>query len=263
MKIIKINESQSKRLFEAYKEGFSFDELTMIADSAFADEDNSVPQMAYCRKWLGQPTSMGSSRCVFTLSDNIILKLAYGGYYKAGIDQNRAEYELYEKTKSPLLPIIYDCDKNFTYLVCENVIPAVEEDFEKILGIPFYNEYKQHSLPKKNPYSMNGGDAKVGYNKYFTNLKQYGARSIVTIYSIMAYMEANYVLHEEYFDKDIELAIIRSKWLTELRNLIKQTEIGDFCKFDNFGMVNRNGTPTLVILDSGMNMDVWKKHYHI
>ena len=42
MKLIKINESQQKRLFEAYREGFSFDELAVLVNDAFSDEEASA-----------------------------------------------------------------------------------------------------------------------------------------------------------------------------------------------------------------------------
>lgn len=263
MKVIKINESQSKRLFEAYREGFSFDELTMIADSAFAQEDNSVPQMAYCSKWLGQPTFMGSSRCVFTLSDNVILKLAYGSKYFAGIDQNRMEYELFEKTKSPLLARVYDCDKNFTYLVCESVVPADAVDFEQIVGMPFYRFYQQNSVKDESPYSYNKGDRTVGYNEYFGNeIKTPGERAQGNyVYEILCYIESVDVLHEDYFNLNMEKAILNNKWLREFRELIRQVGVGDFCRVDNFGIVNRDGKPTIVLLDAGLTMGVWMKHY--
>ena len=41
MKIIRINESQKHRLFEAYSEGFSFENLTMIGEGQFGGEDNT------------------------------------------------------------------------------------------------------------------------------------------------------------------------------------------------------------------------------
>jgi hypothetical protein len=263
MKVIKINESQQKRLFEAYREGFSFDELTAIADSAFADEDNSVPQMAYCRKWLGQPSFMGSSRAVFTLSDNIVLKLAYGSKYFAGIDQNQMEYELFERTKSPLLARVYDCDKNFTYLVCESVVPAESEDFEKIVGIPFQMTYRQNSIKSEDPDSNHGGDKTVGYNKYFgNNIKSpYEWTENHCLYDIFCYIEANDVLHENCFDIRYEREILNNKWLKNFRELIKEIKVGDFCKVNNFGIVNRDGKPNIVLLDVGLTIGVWMKHY--
>ena len=265
MKKIIINESQKRRIFEAYREGFSFDELTAIADEAFGKEDNSVPQMAYCRKWLGQPVSMGSSRCVFTLSDNIILKLAYGRKYQAGIDQNMMEYEIFERTKSPLLARVYDCDDNYTYLVCENVVPARLEDFEMIIGIPFYSHYTQNSVQVEDPSSRHSGDVGIGFNKYFGDKikepreRYEGDASLTTIFS---YIEAVDVTYENHYDRVIEDIIDSNEWLSEFRKLVKECKFGDFSmSVANFGIVNRNGQPNIVILDPGLTVGVWKKHY--
>jgi len=273
MKIIRINESQHNRLFEAYQQGFSFDELTMIADSAFADEDNSIPQMSYCRKWLGMPVSMGSSRCVFTLSDNIVLKLAYGNKYKAGIQQNREEYEIFERTKSPILARVYDCDKNFTYLVCESVVPAEGADFEKILGIPFFERYVQNSKKLTDWGTKYSGDRQVGYNKYFGDaIKDNGEYAPYCIFHILEYIEDRYVLGENqtaykigynnivYSDK-IEEIINGNQWLSQLRELVSEVKIGDFTRVENFGIVNRDGNPSIVLLDSGLSIPVWQNHY--
>ena len=89
MKIININESQKKRLFEAYDGKFSFAELDKQGDLCNMD--------FYCYKHLGNSFAEGSSRVVYMLSDNFVLKLAYN---KAGIEQNKLEFERYEKTKS-------------------------------------------------------------------------------------------------------------------------------------------------------------------
>ena len=121
MKIININESQKKRLFEAYDGKFSFAELDKQGDLCNMD--------FYCYKHLGNSFAEGSSRVVYMLSDNFVLKLAYN---KAGIEQNKLEFERYEKTKSKLFPIVYDNGKNFEYIVCENVVPADDVDFDKL-----------------------------------------------------------------------------------------------------------------------------------
>ena len=261
MKLIKINESQKKRLFEAYKEGFSLETLTMIADSAFAEEDNSVPQMRYCTQWLGYPDSMGSSRAVYTLSDNMVLKLAYGERYRAGIAQNKQEYELFQQVDSPLLARTFYHDKNFTYLVSESVLPCIEEDFEKILGIPFYHAYYQNTAKHVDGDSPNKGDIEVGYNKYFDNLKAPNEGSYLSMTDIFMYIESNYIIDEPYYDKTIEDAISKSQWLQDFVKLVEETQMSDFCSIENFGIVNRDGKPTIVVLDSGLNMNVWEKHY--
>ena len=147
MKIININESQKKRLFEAYDGKFSFKKLDMHPDL------NAM--VIYCDEHLGESFATGSSRYVYMLSDNFVLKLAYN---VAGIEQNKLEFERYDKTKSKLFPIVYDHGKNFEYIVCENVVPANDVDFEKILDIPYEGSWKQYSVPEKNSFDEYNGD---------------------------------------------------------------------------------------------------------
>ena len=274
MKIIKINESQKKRLFEAYQEGFSFDTLSVLSNNGFSDWNNWEEQYEYCRKWLGEPDSSGSSRCVFTLSDNIILKLAVGERREAGIAQNQQEYEMYNTWQSPLLVKIYGADDNFTYLVSENVIPARDIDFEKILGIPFYGTSHQKSMKlpaiigsEKQDYNgKKKSDYTVGFDKYFDGEKgwhesYYYNDEMTSLYDVLCYIESNYVLDEGYYNKNYEEIINGSEWLSKFRDFVMFTGMSDFCQIGNFGMVNRDGKPTIVVLDSGLNLEVWEKHY--
>ena len=265
MKFIKINESQKKRLFEAYQEGFSFKELEAIADNAIANgEDDSELQMRYCSKWLSYPDSMGSSRAVYTLSDNRVLKLAYGTMNQAGMEQNRVEYAVYKKVNSPLLPRILYHDKNFTFLVSENVVPARPEDFEQYIGLPFYGFYTQNSQKEIDITSPNKGDAEIGYNKYFNNIKKPLERSNdseLTVMNILYYLESAYSLDEGGYNRKIEDAIRNNPWLKSLRELIIKTSMTDLGQIANFGVVNRDGKPMIVILDSGFNHNVYTKFY--
>lgn len=274
MKIVKINDSQKRRLFEAYQEGFSFDVLSALANNAFSDWNDWEKQYNYCVKWLGEPDGKGSSRCVFTLSDNMVLKLAIGDRREAGIAQNKQEYEMFHYYDSPLLVKIYGADENFTYLISENVVPAKDIDFEKILGIPFWgvSHQKSEKLPARvgsQEYNgMDKSDYAVGYDNYFDTEKKwhetyYHGDRAVSLYDVLCYVESNYVLDEPYNDGDIEEIINNSEWLSEFTDFIEKTRMSDFCQIQNFGMVNRNGKPTLVILDSGLNLDIWDEHYGI
>lgn len=261
MKIVKINESQHRRLFEAYNEGFSFEKLSTLGDSVLVKGTKGISQMHYCTKWLGKPFSRGSSRAVYTLSDNMVLKLAYGTMYYAGIDQNRTECELYEEIDSPLITKIFYHDKNFTYLVSESVIPCTEEDFENIFGIPFYHTYFQHTEKERDNTSPNHGDLEVGYDKYFNNIKKFRECSNISVCDILEYIESNYIVDNQYYDRILEQVINGSKWFTDFVDLVKKTKMSDFCQLENFGMVNRNGKPMIVVLDSGLNLNVWEKNY--
>jgi hypothetical protein len=262
MKIVKINESQKKRLFEAYQNGFSLETLSMIGNGGFADEDNSVPQMRYCTQWLGYPDSMGSSRAVYTLSDNFVLKLAYGYRYQAGKEQNRVESEVYNAVNSPLLPRIMYCDDNYTFLVSESVVPAKPVDFEKILGIPFWSNYMQTSSDIKDPDSSYGGDYEVGYDKYFGNLKDRDEMEYnFNAHNIISYIVYTYAMGYSDDEPEFREYVQKSEWFTELVNLVYKTKMTDLGQIDNFGVVNRDGKPMIVILDSGFNSEVYQKFY--
>jgi hypothetical protein len=248
MKLIKINESQQKRLFEAYQEGFSFDHLSILGNDAFSDEESSSKlQFEYCRKWLGEPVAQGSSRCIFMLSDNLVLKLAHGRY-EAGKAQNRLECQLYEETKSPLLVRIFGNDDNYTYIICENVVSAQPIDFEKIIDIPFYNRY----------YDQRNSE----YSQYFENPRGNYEKVPYDVYDIVCYLEANYTIGEGYYNREVENSIMHSPWLKQLKKLIMDTQIGDLTTPENYGVVNRDGNPMLVVLDAGMNLENWETYYH-
>ena len=252
MKIINIDESQKKRLFEAYDGKFSFSELDKQEDLGNMDY--------YCYKHLGNSFAQGSSRVVYMLSDNFVLKLAYN---KAGIEQNKLEFERYEETKSKLLPVVYDHSDNFEYIVCENVIPADNADFEKILGMSIWGRWGQHTIKQKNPFSRNGGDMEVGYDKYFDNLKDYGEADFSNNYvlNLIAYIVQHYSDGTCPYNEEMEQKIRNNEWFSELLDLVRKTHLCDITSTENFGIVNRNGIPMIVVIDSGLSNDVYNKYY--
>ena len=202
---------------------------------------------------------------VYTLSDNYVLKLAYGDMYMAGIEQNRVECKIFENINSPLLVKILYHDKNFTYLVSESVLPAKAEDFEKMLGLPFYRTYRQHT--EKEPLSRRRpelGDAEIGFDDYFENLRGFEERldiSLPSVSAIISYLENEYSLGNGGFCWELEKIISNNPWLKELKELIIRTQMTDLGQIANFGIVNRDGNPMLVVLDSGFNHEVWDKFY--
>ena len=91
----------------------------------------------YCVKMLGDPIGDGSSRAVFQIDDTRVLKLATN---MKGVAQNKAEVMVYQQAPDKnFMPIVYnDSDmEDYFYIISEYVLPANEEDFEKVLGIPF------------------------------------------------------------------------------------------------------------------------------
>lgn len=264
MKTIKINESQRKRLFEAYSEGFSFENLTIIGKGQFAGEDHSKEQYEYCRKYLGEPDSKGTSRAVFTLSDNTVLKLAYGKA-EAGKAQNHYEEFISHKANSPLLVRVYAADQmNYTWLVSEAVLPAREEDFEKILGLPFYDIYRQNSVQMRKSSDPRKGDLNIGFNKYFDNIKAPGEERSdgMSVEKVLKFISRSYVQGFRYPDPFSVAVIMNSDWFKELIRLVESGGVADITKMDNYGIVNREGKEQLVLLDCGATMDILKQFYN-
>lgn len=252
MRFVKISESQRKRLFEAYDGKFSFSDL---------DDYTIYDMYDYCERHLGKPFANGSSRVVFTLGDNIVLKLAYGKE-EAGIEQNKMEFARYEKTKSKLFPIVYDHGENFEYIVSENVVPATYEDFEKILGIPWGDSFHQKTEKETDPWSKHKGDKEVGYDKYFDDLKDYKESWVLTnVHECLCYLENRLVFKTEPYDEELSTVIHEIPWLKEMSKLIYSEQIIDLENIDNFGLVNRDGNPSIVIIDSGFNKEIWSKYY--
>ena len=265
---VKLKEEQLLPIREAYQNSFSFEELSSIGGSGEIEYDNFL-RYEYCVKHLGNPVGEGSSRVVFTLTDGYVLKLAIRNNNTdcnigegIGEEQNRQEYELYKENDSPILPKILYCDKHYYFLVCESVLPAKKEDFEKILGIPFTIFYGQNSKKVTDPNSPNQGDETIGFNKYFDGSKEnvkYAEGP--TIMDILEYFESNYVDEAEYYDEDYEEVIKSCEWLQELEEFIMNTGITDFTSLGNFGVVNRDGKEQIVILDTGLNLETWGNYY--
>lgn len=265
MKVI-LKESQIKLINEAFQNNFSFEMLSSIGINVGIEEGNKM-RYEYCIKYLGEPVGEGSSRVVFTLSDNYVLKLAYKNPYcfgvgdGAGEEQNKREYRIYKETETPLLAKILYCDKNYFFMVCENVVPAEEVDFEKILGIPFSRTWVQNS--QKEPRSDGKkGDTTIGFNKYFDNIKGHEEEyQGETLYDILSYIEYSYAMDEPGYDEEIEEIISNSEWLMDLVEFVSWTGTTDFCSVENFGIVNRDGKPAIVLIDTGLDLETWNNNY--
>jgi hypothetical protein len=248
MRTIKINESQRRRLFEAYSEGFSFEELTMIGNGQFAGEDNTEEQFEYCCKYLGEPLDSGSSRVVFQLNDHFVLKLAIGF---EGFMQNEREYKVTIAANSELLAKVVYCSEDYSFLVSEYVIPARSEDLEYILGIPYSDVYYQRTKKKEEPLSKNNGDKEIGFDKYFKDIKRYRQKSDVSFLDILAYISGK--RYDQSLSEKYDKIINNTPWLKKFSSLVKQYKLEDDLYLSNFGIVNRGGKPMIVILDSGVN----------
>ena len=215
-KVICITEQQAtfikNNLNEAQNDNFSLEELSSI--------NSFKGRYDYCVKNIGQPCGRGSSRVVFQLTDEKILKLAYN---QKGIAQNSAEDEPYIDVS----PKIFDRDMDYKWLISEYVLPAKKQDFKECLGLTFEEFCSFLSASHKN--HCNG--------RYYMQImpqEQY-----------VELLDSN----EDLYDFDQYIGNY-------------QPPLGDLMRITNYGMVLRNNTPTIVLLDAGLTEEVYNNFYH-
>lgn len=206
-------------LSEAMSDEFSFDTLKSL--KTFRDRKN------YCDKYLGFNVGSGSSRLVYQLDDEKVLKLAKN---EKGIAQNEQEYSFGQEKFVDVTPHIFNemCDiVNFTFIVSEYVLPAKEKDFMELYGINF------------NTFISVINTVSVWYGR---------KRSLGT--KVLSDEEMEY-LQEENLDI--------KEFVDYVSNY--QPPIGDMLRLANYGMVMREGSPQIVLLDSGLSDEVYNKYY--
>jgi hypothetical protein len=233
-------------LREGYKDGFDLgwlDTVYMMSTSLAIN---------YCRDWLGEELSFGDARFVFLLNDKMVLKLDVGN----GCEQNRLEYMHYVQTRSPLLTRVFACGDGYHWIICERANVAREEDFEMFLGIPYDKEWAQVSDSGKDRTSVNGGDWEVGFDGYFDSGKHYHnePNDGLSVDKLLCYMiDKSYGYRgaecTDEFVAEADSLIESHPWFRGVYRLICKYNLYDL-HLGNFGIVNRDGNPLIVILDS-------------
>ena len=216
---IVITESQYKRLFEAMLPAFSLEELDGIWDY----ED----KFEYCCEHLGEPIGEGSSRAVFQIDDDRVLKLASDNI---GVTQNNIEIDYYERFEHlGLFPMIYGNSEDSEWIISEYVLPLSEEDVWQLLGVKM-NEF--YGIIVSMEYYERG---QTSYDQYYT------------------VMERN----------TLNKYILKYPFFKALNEYIRESDcfIGDLISLNNLGLANRNQKPHIVILDSGLDNKNYYKMY--
>lgn len=215
-KVIKRYLSENLVLNEAQDDTFSFDELNNIRSFA--------KRVEYCKMHLGNPIGRGSSRVVFQLDDEKVLKLAMN---RKGVAQNNVEYDKYAETYN-VTPKLYNCANDDTWIVTEYVLPAKRQDFMECLGIDF-DTFFEFIKACYNCYARRGREVPCDLSdEQFSEL----CDNNEDLYQFYCYM-ADY-----------------------------QLPFGDICRLGNLGMVMRDGEPHIVILDTGCNQEVYDIYYN-
>lgn len=140
-----------------------------------------------------------------------------------GVAQNNEEWNTYD---GGVLPEVFDRDVNGLWLVSEFVLPARAKDFRHCFGLSF-QEFCAFLC----------SCAKYRFNwKFWLHLPE-----------------------EEWID-----LLENNDDLREFDDFIGNrgtSVVGDMLRMVNYGLAKRNGQASIVLLDSGLSEDVWKKYY--
>ena len=216
-----INLSDVSELNEAAMPGFNLQTLSSI--KSFAG------RLKYCKQMLGPSFGSGSSRIIFEIDDEKVLKLAKN---KEGVAQN--EFEEQTSRYGSMVVHVFDCDDNYMWLVEENCVPAKEEDFERLIGLPFETYCDL---------------IRFYYNRYCRNGRQ-------TYLFTMSTDEADALVDKLYDEDDYG-------FVPRIFNLMGdyQLPFGDLTRISTYGMVMRDGSPELVVIDSGLSEEILNTYY--
>lgn len=244
-KTVIITETQKLALSEAMSGKLRTDFFSEL--ETYASVNDFADCMKLCVQYFGKDYKHGSSRVVFEVDDNVVLKLAWD---ERGISQNRTEVESYNKTVKykQIFPTIFSYSKNYVYILVENVIPIAQlnvtstaeglppTDIEECLGV----------TPQEFEKIMSVVESCQSYNSLYVDrlaeLTMYGGKvNLLEFIKMHMQQNANFNLLMNYLFDNPELS--------------KE----GFC-IENIGMTERNGKPWIVILDNGWDGNTAEKY---
>lgn len=194
---------------------------TNFSLNEFINLNTYAKRIKYCQERLKRISS-GSSRIVYQIDNEKVLKIAKN---KKGIAQNIAENDYVIQTHD-IVAKVFEADNNGLFNEMELANRVNQTIFKKILGFDFNNMYSYLSYAVKRLTSP-------------PNFR----------HDIKTKEEINFINNNE--------------WLNELADLVAETNmpIGDLCKLDSYGIVNRNGKQYIVLIDYGLTNKIFDDYY--
>ena len=221
----------------AYPSAFSFKEL------------NDLRTYAAKKRYLDthlEKIGAGSSRIVYRVDDEKVIKLAKN---RKGLAQNEAEAD---KSSYPtdLFAKVYECDQNYYWIEMEVARKPKKSDIKSLYGVSF--ELIADFIKKE--YSYRGGD--VYKHKWISP----SSRNFDKFWD--DFWEAEGGGETLFFDISQKLIDL----LTEIDSYFGDyycnwADVADWMRLTNWGIVTRNGKEELVIIDNGLNDEIYKTHY--
>jgi len=164
----------------------------------------------------------GSGRIVYNIDGEKALKLAKNA---KGVAQNEAEANASDYYSQSIVTEVFDYDDNYTWLVSELAKKVTKNRIKELTGIPSLNDLFYFL---RNFKEQNNGRRKI-----------FGQ------------------------DKEMEEFFWENEFSTDLADFVANynQEVGDMGRPSTYGEVLRDGQPTIVLTDYGLNDEVFNTHY--
>lgn len=215
----KLHESRTFDLIESlmdedYPSSFSMDEFKSLTSYA--------ARIRYCGTHL-QRISSGSSRIVYKIDDEKVLKLAWN---QKGLAQNEVEIEYgnYHDIKD-ITAIVFDSEENNLWVEMELARKLTKSEFKKITGV----NWDLYAKAIHN-YGIDSGNGR-GYK---------------------------HTLPDGFID-----TLWENEFVYEMFSFMGNYGIpaGDLTRTNSYGVVKRDGHDTVVMIDYGLTSDVYDSYY--
>ena len=219
-----ITESANRDMFEGFDESeLSEDYPTGFSFDAFKGQWSYAKKLRYAELYLGKPIGRGSSRVVYRVDNDKVLKLAKN---KKGVAQNEIEInwggdQYYGDIIANVID--YDRDDNL-WVEMELAYRAKITDFRRLWGINFKDLWI---------YLRNKNDENRGRQSLFG------------------------------MDDDVREQLENNDHVDHLVSFMLDSDSnpGDLVRLSSWGMVRRTDGESLVLIDFGLTNDVYESYY--
>ena len=221
----------------AYPTAFSFEELNNLRTYA--------AKKRYLESHL-ERISSGSSRIVYRVDDEKVIKLAKN---RKGLAQNEVEAD---KNTYPCNAFakVFECDDNYYWIEMEVARKPLKSEIKKLYGVPF--EYITDFIKKT--YKNRGQD--IYKHRWITT----NSRNFDRFWNDFWEAEdGNETLFFDISQKLIDFLVEIDTYFGD--NYVYWSDVSDWMRLANWGIVTRNGEEHLVVIDNGLNDDVYDSYY--
>lgn len=250
-------------LQEKLRGSFNFTQFKKLSKTA-----DSRELLRYLLDNLGNPIGEGSSRTVFVLSSNKVLKLAVDQSWTkegAGRAQNEAEVEVATNPKvQKVVARVYDFDSNFKWILSELTKPLTGKDIRNITGLEsdLFEDILRRSLDFESPLEMVINHLKENANFEIKHAQE----------KIQQYSHYNDNFNLGVWNDRLTFAQERLEDLNNINvNLLKPVingilamkkefgfNVDDLLRHDHYG---KTADGRLVVIDYGFTKDIGRKYY--